>query len=146
MPADVRYSDLFTGPDDRLPLDAALVPFVERSPEGEPPVAPDLVRRARMTRQVRVTPTRAGRTRAAPLQTRARSSIDLGWSAVTLEQRNSLLAFFLGDLDAASKTMFVRIDGPDADPVAVQLDAMPAEEQLDKGVYRITATATEVFA
>lgn len=146
MPADIRYAEWVSGADSRLPLDAALVPFLEQGASSEPPTAPTLIRELSTVFAVRTTHTFAGRVRTTPLAARPRARFNVSWTAVAKPQRDAIWSWWLDELDAGARGFALRIDGPDADPITVIFDADLQEQEVDRGIYSLSAPALEIFA
>lgn len=146
MPADLRYADWVAGADARLPLDAALVPFIEPGSVGELPVAPTLIQTLATTHQVRTTISHAGRVRTAVLAARPRATFEIEWAAIPKADRDALWSFILDSAEGTTRAFSLRVDGPDADPITAILTADPTEQEIDRGIYRLSAPAMEIFA
>jgi hypothetical protein len=130
--AGVRLREFALGQDPVAPTAgedgfAALVPVDEPLSAGPPPVAPILVRRAEDLWAVRGVRCGSGHLVTSGLASHPRPRWSVGWTGLTLAQRELLWAFLVQDADGVCcgaqgglRAMDIRIDGAGSSIVPVR--------------------------
>ena len=147
------------GPDPVTPTAgvdglAMLVPVAEPVSVGACPVRPTLVKQMMVGFGVREARTVSGHTRTRPVYTRQRPEFQVGWSSLTLAQRNTVYTWWMSTLRGTLLAFSLDVDGEGNGAVKVRCKGSMREVWMTRGggtsatesmVFNLDVDVEEVF-
>lgn len=143
------------GTDPITPTDGedgftALCPVAEPVSVGAPPLTPGLVGDITLGQNVIEKRVVAGYTLSRPRALVQRRRMNVAWTNITGSQRNTMLAWIVGDLRGTLNAFSLAIDGAGESSIKVRFtDQGVSESHIDQGggvhVYTISGEVEEVY-